>query len=88
MTLQVVLDVLGWSGSFVVVYAFYLLNKHKLTANSLSYQWMNLVGSFFLGLNSFYYKAYPSVTINFIWILITIYGFIMIRQRKKAKVIS
>ncbi len=83
MNLQTTLDILGWGGSLLVLYAFYLLNRHKLTANSSFYQWLNLIGSFFLGLNSLYYKAYPSVSINFFWILITIYGFIKIKERKK-----
>lgn len=88
MTVQLMLDILGWVGSFIILYAFYLLNRQKFTANSVAYQWMNLLGSLLLGLNSLYYKAYPSVSINCMWILITIYGLIKIQERRKAEMNS
>lgn len=67
---ELLIDVLGWLGTFLIVSAYGLLSMGRLTGSSLIYQGMNLLGAFLLGANAAYYKAYPSVGINVIWILI------------------
>ena len=44
-----------------------------LEGDSLVYQLLNMMGGAFLIVNSFHYKAFPSVAVNVVWIGIAIY---------------
>jgi|RhiMetdeSRZDD1v2_1073273.scaffolds.fasta_scaffold28145_8 hypothetical protein len=63
-------DVLGWLGSVAVVAAYSLISLQKLQSTSKLYQWLNLVGSVGLAVNTAYYHAFPSTVVNMIWLLI------------------
>jgi hypothetical protein len=46
----------------------------------MTYQFLNMLGSALLIVNSFHYKAFPSVGVNVAWIGIAIYSMIRIRR--------
>ncbi|MEO1052300.1 MAG: hypothetical protein AAFX87_16830 [Bacteroidota bacterium] len=64
------IDIIGWIGSVEVILAYGLISYHKITAKSIWYQLLNLTGGFFLIINTYYYKAYPSTFINVVWLFI------------------
>jgi hypothetical protein len=70
MTPGIYIDVLGWLGSAAVVTAYCLISLQKLRSHSRVYQWLNLVGSVGLAVNTGYHRAYPSTIVNLIWLLI------------------
>ena len=73
-TMKLLIDILGWVGSFVLVLAYALLSSGKMKAESPWYQGMNIVGSLFLIINTVYYGAFPSTAVNVVWIFIGFYS--------------
>lgn len=78
-----IIDITGWIGSFLLITAYYQNSRNKISAQSFLYQFLNVVGSIFLIVNTIYYGAYPSSAVNIVWVCI---GFIyMIKNRKDEK---
>jgi hypothetical protein len=66
--MQLFVDVLGWIGTILLIAGYILISAKKVHGQSFSYQLYNLFGSIFLGVNSYYYGAFPSVGINIMWV--------------------
>jgi len=79
------IEVIGWLGALLLLLAYFLLIHKNLTSRSKMYQWMNIIGSFLLALNTLTIKAYPSFLTNIIWFLIGLYGIFHIVKHNKAK---
>lgn len=69
-----IVDILGWVGAAAVLFAYWMISTHRVTATSAKYQLLNLAGGALLALNSGYYRAFPSALVNIIWIGIAIYS--------------
>lgn len=69
------IDLVGWAGSILVLLAFGLNSTGRICAQSATYQWLNILGSIFLILNTFHYHAFPSMAVNIIWTLIALFSF-------------
>jgi hypothetical protein len=67
------IDSIGWIGAISLLAAYALVSMRKLEGDSLVYQLLNMMGGAFLIVNSFHYKAFPSVAVNVVWIGIAIY---------------
>ena len=80
MNNNVVIDSIGWVGALLLLAAYALVSMRKLEGDSLVYQLLNMLGGTFLIVNSFHYKAFPSVGVNVAWIGIAIYSMIRIRR--------
>lgn len=76
------IDVLGWAGAFLYLLAYFLFSAGKLPGETYTYQILNLLGGLFLIVNAFYYRAYPSVGVNVVWSLITVFA--MVRKAQKS----
>ncbi|MEQ9302153.1 MAG: hypothetical protein RIF33_26470 [Cyclobacteriaceae bacterium] len=82
MSWQLIIDIIGWIGSFEVILAYGLNSYQKIKSDSLLYQLLNLTGGIFLIINTVYYGAYPSTAINAVWMVIaTIAIASLIRKR-------
>ena len=57
----------GWAGAVMILLAYLLLSAHKLTGRSLLYQGMNVFGAAGIALNSWWFGALPSATLNVVW---------------------
>ncbi len=80
-----VIDILGWLGAILILLAYFLLVHKDLTSRSKMYQWMNIIGSLMLGINTLVLKAYPSFLTNIIWFFIGLYGIFHIVRHNKSK---
>jgi hypothetical protein len=67
-------DVIGWTGTLLVLLAYLLITGRKLGGDSTVYQIMNLFGAIGLIINGYVNGAYPSVGLNVAWSLIALYG--------------
>jgi len=76
MSEKILIDIIGWAGSVSVLIAYGLLSTHKLTAKSKLYQWLNIIGSLCLIVNTIFYSAYPSTFVNIVWLFIAIFALI------------
>ncbi len=83
---DVVIDSLGWLGSLLLITAYWLNSRNKINAQSSFYQTLNIFGSALLMANTVYYGAYPSSSVNVIWLFMGIYHISKILNKKKKTV--
>jgi len=88
MTPTLYVNVLGWLGSAAVVTAYSLISLQKLRSDSKTYQWLNLVGSVGLAINTGYFRAYPSTVVNVVWLLIACSALVRIWRNQSARSVS
>jgi len=71
-TQRILLETIGWSGAALILAAYILRSKGRLSGQSRAYQWMNVVGS---------NGAIPSATLNVVWAAIGFYTLWRVRHR-------
>jgi hypothetical protein len=69
-----IIEVIGWTGTIIVLLGFLLLQTRRLGPASWAYLGMNFFGGLLIGLNSYFNGALPSVALNFAWMVIAVYG--------------
>jgi hypothetical protein len=74
-------DFCGWAGMLLILAAYALLSNGKMQARSALYQWMNVAGAAGLIVNSGWNSAWPSVTLNVIWLVIAVFA---LRRNRRA----
>jgi hypothetical protein len=75
----ILIEMLGWIASVLIVGSYALNITGKLAASSKIYVLANIIGGVFFVVNTYYHKAYPSMFVNVVWVIIAIY---MIRKKK------
>jgi len=81
--MKLLIDIIGWIGSFEVIAAYGLNSYQRIKSDSLVFQLLNLTGGLFLIINTIYYCAYPSAFINIVWVIIASIAIVqMFRKRK------
>jgi hypothetical protein len=68
--LEIAVEVAGWAGAALILFAYLLLSAGKLTGQSLVYQGMNVVGAAGFVVNGWWHGALPSASLNVLWLLI------------------
>ena len=68
MTLDLMMEVVGWVGAVLILTGYGLLSAGKLDAKTPAYQWLNVVGAIGFILNSGWNGAWPSAALNVIWV--------------------
>ncbi|MEM7297208.1 MAG: hypothetical protein AAF391_02955 [Bacteroidota bacterium] len=76
------LELIGWLGAGSLLVGFALNLFHKITADSVTYLLLNLIGSLLLLYNAYMNGAYPFVAVNFVWVVFSAYK--LIPQRSKS----
>jgi hypothetical protein len=61
------IDICGWAGILLILWAYYLISAQRLNATNSTYQLLNLFGSALLGINVFYKQAWPALVLEIIW---------------------
>ena len=84
MTLDIVMEVVGWIGAVLILAGYGLLSAGKLDAKSPAYQWLNVVGAIGFILNSGWNGAWPSAALNVIWVGIGVVALWRILGRKAS----
>jgi hypothetical protein len=80
--MELLIGVIGWTGTVLLVAAYALLTARQLTADGGVYQTMNLIGGVALMINTAYYSAWPSAALNLVWFGIGLVGLIHSRRRR------
>lgn len=81
MSVKVWIDVAGWTGVAALLAAYGLVSARRLEGDSVIYQLLNLAGGALVLLNSFHYRAFPSVAVNVVWVGIALYTLVFRRRR-------
>ena len=68
--LKFLMDMVGWIGAGALLVAYLLISNGKLSAKTYLYQNLNLLGSFFLIANTYYYGTMALVFLNSVWAII------------------
>jgi paired small multidrug resistance pump len=67
-------DFAGFVGVALILGSYWLLQTGQLAADSASYQWANIWSSVFMLISLAYEPNKSSITIQIVWLLISIYG--------------
>jgi hypothetical protein len=81
----ILIEVLGWIASVLIVGSYALNITGKLPASSKIYVLANIIGGVFFVVNTYFHKAYPSMFVNVVWVIIAIY---MISKKKSKSEID
>ncbi len=74
MSIQLAVDILGWIGTFVLIFAFGMNSFGKINAQSFKYQGLNLFAAIALIVNTGFYKAWPATFLNVVWVFIALFA--------------
>lgn len=83
--MEIWVDILGWSGALLILTGYALISVGKVEGNSLVYQLLNIFGSIFLTVNTFYYGAIPSSLVNIIWAIIAVFAIFSIARKWRKR---
>jgi hypothetical protein len=78
--MNILIECLGWIASVLIVGSYALNITGRLQAESKWYILANIIGGFFFVINTYFHQAYPSMVVNFIWVIIAI---VMIAKKNK-----
>jgi hypothetical protein len=67
-------EVIGWIAAAMMLSAYLLLTRGRLSARSSTYHWLNILSGAGFIVNSGWNGAYPSAAINVVWAAIGLYG--------------
>ena len=70
MTLDLLIELVGWTAAVLVLGAYILVTTGRLTGDAALYQWMNALGAAAFVVNTAWHRAIPSMVLNIIWCLI------------------
>ncbi|QTE24308.1 CBU_0592 family membrane protein [Polaribacter cellanae] len=79
-----VVDILGWIGSFLIIVAYAVTVKTKSRYLKLC-NYLNLIGAILVGYNCYVYQAFPSLLINIFWVAIATFGIVESFKEKNSK---
>jgi hypothetical protein len=86
MTLDIVMEIVGWIGAVLILAGYGLLSAGKLDARSPAYQWLNVFGAIGFIANSAWHQAWPSAILNVIWVGIGVVALVRIFGRRAKSV--
>ena len=73
MSLKLIIDVLGWTGSILYLVAYALVSMKKTQGDSILYQGMNIVAGTLLVVYSFSLAAFATTGLNAVWVAIGLF---------------
>ena len=68
MVLAFVMEVCGWLGGLVLICGYAMVSFGRTRAQGKVFQGLNLLGSLTMAANSAWHHAWPSASVNVIWI--------------------
>jgi hypothetical protein len=83
MTIDILMEVVGWAGAVLILAGYGLLSAGKLDGKSPTYQWLNVVGALGFIANSAWHSAWPSAILNVIWVGIGLVALVRIVGRRE-----
>ncbi len=68
------IEVIGWIGAFLILVAYVLLTRKRLTGESTTYHLLNLAGGLGIVVESISNATYPPAALNIIWSAVAVYA--------------
>jgi hypothetical protein len=82
--MEIFIEIIGWIASVLIVGAYFLNIRGKLSAQSAPYILANLVGGAFFIANTIWHGAYPSAMVNVVWVIIAMVSLYQLRKRNRT----
>ena len=79
-----IVEIIGWLGGALILFAYVLLSLGRIEAKSITYQGLNVAGAAGFVVNSGYNGAIPSAALNVIWMGIGLFALAHILRRRPA----
>jgi hypothetical protein len=73
MSLKLIIDVLGWTGSILYLVAYALVSMKKTQGDSILYQGINIVAGTLLVIYSIALGAFATTGLNAVWVAIGLF---------------
>jgi Ca2+/Na+ antiporter len=83
---DIAIEIVGWAGAGLILAAYLMLSMGKVTGQSATYQWMNVIGAAGFVVNGWANGAMPSAALNVVWMgigLVALSG--LWRKRRRAR---
>ena len=80
------LEILGWIGSALIIFAYYLLQTDRIEETNLKYQTINILGALALGINAYDKQAWAILFLQLVWIAIGILGLLRLKTQLPKRV--
>ena len=74
-------EIVGWIGALMVLGAYALVTR---AGTSVLYHVLNILGAAGLLVNALHHRAFPSTTVNVVWIAIAIWGITTATRERRA----
>jgi hypothetical protein len=74
--LDLSIEIIGWTGAALILFAYLLLSAGRLRAKSVVYQGANLAGAIAFAINSGWHRAVPSAALNVVWAGIALFALV------------
>jgi len=81
MDYSILVETVGWIGTFLLLTAYVLVSFKKLEGDSIKYQMINVVAGLCLVTNTLYHGAYPPSFLNAVWSIIAVVAIVKIGRR-------
>ena len=75
-------DILGTIGVVIIVVAYFMLQLGRLRSEQLLYSALNAAGALFILVSLYYTYNFPSVVVEFFWLLISLFGLAKYLRRR------
>ena len=82
--MAILIEVAGWIAAVVILASYMLISTNRLSGQSRTYQWMNVVGSALFVINTGWHGAIPSAALNAIWCAVGLVTLWRIARRPAA----
>ncbi|NJO02622.1 MAG: hypothetical protein HC880_13905 [Bacteroidia bacterium] len=76
------IDVIGWIGVVAYTSGYALLSTGYLSAQQVSYHFLNVLGGLCLVINAVYLNDPPNLAVNLVWMLIALLALMKIWIKK------
>ena len=73
MSIKLLIDILGWTGSILYLLAYALVSAKKTDGDSLLYQGLNIIGGILLVVYTLALGAYATTGLNTVWVVIGLF---------------
>ena len=70
---KLLIDILGWSGSILYLFAYALVSLKKVEGDSFLYQGMNILAGVLLVIYTLYLGAYATTGLNAVWVAVGLF---------------
>ena len=70
MNINLLIDILGWTGSILYLLAYALVSLKKTEGDSLLYQGINIFAGSLLVIYTLYLGAFATTGLNAVWVVI------------------